>query len=268
MMKRQVLPAAITVGLALWILTGLGMAKAAGSHSCRRTFIRSWWRRAAKIAMENLTGTPDEKQITRAKLAAVMIARYALDADLDGQTAAVEHAALKLAKMVSHKEKIAEARKLAAALPGLKGKAGARLEPVHAKSLVDEVLDTMDPLRPRKKGGDGIHPDLQTSGPLKSLNGVEEKVRSLAKKKLSDAALKKSAREMVLFGYQMAVLAEVVADFAPAQQTKEWRELSSQMRAASISLAQAAQKKDAGAIHKAGSSLDAACNQCHSAFRK
>jgi Cytochrome C' len=224
--------------------------------------------REVKTLEENLKGSPSEDQLARAKLAAVMIAWMAVDAQGGGQ-AAVEHAAIKTAKLLADKGKIGEARQLAASLTAIKGSV-AVLEPIPTVALVGEdVMDTMNHLRMKKKGGDGMHPDLQTSGPLKSLNGLEEKFRSLAKKKLTDANVKKSAKELVLLGYRTAVLAEVVDEYAPKQKkAQQWHELSMQMRDASIELAQAAKKKDAAAIFKAGEKLDSSCTQCHSAFRK
>ncbi len=265
-MKNIGLQASLALGLSLWCVAGSGGADGEHKPFIPTNAYKDLLAREVRILDQNLTGSPGDEQQTRAKLAAVLIARYALDAETKG-TAPVEHAALKLAKMLGTKDKIGDARKLAASLPATKDGAGT-LEPVDAKAYLGEVMDTMNLLRPKKKGGDGIHADLQTSGPLKALNGIEEKIRSLAKKKLSATALGKSANEMVLLGYRMAVLAEVINDFAPAAKTKEWRDLSHDMRTAGISLAHAAKKRDAAAIFAAGTRLDTTCNQCHTAFRK
>ncbi len=255
----------VVIALLVWIVTGIGTAGE------RKGFVppevyKELVAREAKILQQSLKDSPKDAQLARARLAAVMIARLALDAQLEEGTGGVEETALKVAKLLGNKDMLGAARKLADSLPGVSG--GGKLENFDARPLVGEASDTMDHLRPKKKGGDGIHADLQTSGPLKNLNGIEEKVRSLAKKKLSDAALKKSAYEMVLLGYRTAVLAEVVNDFAPAQNAKLWRDLSAQMRSAGINLARASEKKDAAAIFKAGASLDASCNNCHSKFRQ
>jgi hypothetical protein len=257
--------ACLAHGPELWIVTGLGRADGESKKLLPPDVYEELVAREAKILADSLKGTPDDDHVARAKLAAVMIARFALEAD-KADTAGVEAAALKIAKALGNKDTIAEARKLAAALAN--GGSGGKLQPLNAKMYIDDVMDTMNNLRQKKKGGDGIHPDLQTSGPLKALNGGEEKIRSLAKKKLTETALKKSAKEMVLFGYQLAVLAEVVDDLAPAQKTKEWRDLSRDMRSAAIKLAEASQKKDADGIFMAGTSLDSSCSRCHSAFRK
>jgi len=265
MNRAYAVVAGVTAGTVLWVMTGLGRAGGEDKAFLPADAYKELVAREAKILQDSLKGTPTDDQLARAKLAAVMIARLALDTQVKEGTSGVESAALEIAKLLAGKDQLAAARKLAASLPD--GSTGGKLTAFDAKALVGEVMDTMNHLRQKKKGGDGIHPDLQTSGPLKNLNGTEEKIRSLAKKKLSDAALEKSAKEMVLLGYRTAVFAEVINDLAPAQDTKLWRDSSAQMRAASIQLAQASQKRDADAIFKAGSSLDASCNACHSKFK-
>jgi len=186
----------------------------------------------------------------------------------------MQHAALQVAKMLGDKGKIPEALKLAEALtsklptprPGL-------VEANMKKVFGGDVMALMDHLRPKAKGGDGIHQALQTSVPLKgALNGIEEKIRALAKKKMTDANMSKSAAEMVLLGYRLAVLAEVTDDFAPAMKSgkkdpKVWHELSVQMRDSALAMAAASRKKDAAAVFDAADKLSTACNQCHSVFR-
>jgi hypothetical protein len=263
MKKLYGLAASLTFGAVLWVVTIPGRADSENKPFLPADIYKELVARESKILQENLKGSPSEEQLVRAKLAAVMLARLALDADNGGgEAAGLERTALQIAKLLGNKD-IAEARKLAAA----ETVAGGKVEVFDAKPLIADAMDAMNHLRHKKNGGDGIHPDLQTSGPLKNLNGIEEKIRTLAKKKLTDTALNKSAKEMVLLGYRTAVLAEVVNDFAPAQKTKQWRDLSMQMRSAAISLAQASQKKDAGGIFKAGSRLEASCNDCHKVFR-
>jgi len=264
MNRAYALAAGVTIGSVLWVMTGLGRAEGEDKAFLPADAYKELVAREVKSLQESLKGSPNEEQLARAKLAAVMIARLALDTKAE-DAAGVENAALQIAKLLGGKDQLAAARKLAASLSS--NTAAGKLTAFDAKPLVGEVMDTMNHLRQKKKGGDGMHPDLQTSGPLKNLNGIEEKIRSLAKKKLTDAALKKSASEMVLLGYRTAVLADVVNDLAPAQKTKLWRDFSAQMRAASIRLAQASRKRDADAIFKAASSLEASCTSCHSEFK-
>ncbi len=230
--------------------------------------------REVKILQESLKGTPEEKVLNRAKLAAAMIAALSLSADKEGKAAAVEQAALKLAKLLHEKGKIDQARKLAEAFSTLMVDPSAKLEVVNmSKVFGGNAEEMMNHLRTRSKGGDGIHEALQTNIRLKGgLNGIEEKIRSLAMKKMIDAAMNKSAAEMALLGYRTAVFAEVTHDFAPANKAGKkdpifWREVSLEMRGAALEMAQASKKKDAAAVFDASNRLSSSCNKCHSVFK-
>jgi hypothetical protein len=253
--------ASLVFALALWLAAAPGKAGDDNKTFLPPDVYKELVLRENKILHENLKGTPSADQLARAKVAAVMVVRFSLDTGKGD--ARVAQRALAIARLLGDKDKIAEARKLADADPP----AGGKLEPFDARPLVGDAVDAMNHLRPKKKGGDGMHPDLQTTGPLKNLNSIEEKFHTLAKKKLTPTALGKSAKEMVLLGYRTAVLAEVVNDLAPAQKTKQWRDFAMQMRASAISLAHASEKKDADGIFKAGTSLDASCNNCHAVFK-
>jgi hypothetical protein len=229
----------------------------------------------AKNLKNCLKGKVEEETLNRAKLAAVMIAALSQSAEKGVKIAAEHDAALQMAKLLQDKDKIPQARRIADLLTSGKLPSPRNgLVVVNMKKLFGgEVLAIMDHLRTKAKGGDGIHEALQTNIRLKgALNGIEEKVRSLAMKKLTDAAMKKSAAEMVLFGYRLAVFAEVTDDFVPAQKIgkkdpKVWHELSRQMRDSALEMAQASKKKDAAAVFDAGNRLNTSCNQCHSVFR-
>ena len=272
---------AVLTGLALCAMFFLAGPARTGAKDARwKKFLpadayKELVEREAKILTASLQGKVEEEAITRAKLAAVMIAALALSAEKDvKQTLSMQHAALQVAKMLGDKGKIPEALKLAEALtsklptprPGL-------VEANMKKAFGGDVLAMMDHLRTKSKGGDGIHEALQTSIPLKgALNGIEAKIRAVAKKKMTDANMSKSAAEMVLLGYRLAVLAEVTDDFAPAMKSgkkdpKEWHELSVQMRDSALAMAAASRKKDAAAVFDAADKLSTACNQCHSVFR-
>src|SRR5262249_36090237 len=57
------------------------------------------------------------------------------------------------------------------------------------------LREIMDILQPQKKGGDGIASELQVNIRLKgALNGIEEKVRNLASKKLTEPVLDKASK--------------------------------------------------------------------------
>ena len=231
--------------------------------------------REVKILQECLKGNPEEEVLNRARVAAVMVAALSLSVEKEAMpAAAVEHTnALTLAKLLREKGKLAQARKLADSLSSAQSKTVGFATIDMKKVFGGEVLAMMDHLRPKAKGGDGIAASLQTSAPLKgALNGIEEKIRALAKKKMTEANMKKSADEMVLFGYRLAVLAEVTDDFAPEKKVgkkdpKVWNELSVKMRDSALEMAAASKKKDAVAVFDAAGRLEASCTQCHSIFR-
>jgi hypothetical protein len=275
-MKKAVL-AGVVLGAACWLGIRPGLAggdkAAVWKPILPAAVYKDLVAREAKILEDSLEGNPSEDKIARARLAALMIAGFSLSAEAGSpQAASVEQLAIRLAKMLAAKSKLAEARKLAATLATLPADATAKLQPVDMKALLPELEDVMNHMKPKAKKGDGLAPSLQTSIPLKgALNGIEEKLRALARKKPTAAAMAKSADDMVLFSYRLAVLGEVIHEYAPAQQGKKdpkvWRELSLEMRDASVELARASAKKDADAVLKASNRLNTSCSQCHSVFR-
>jgi hypothetical protein len=247
------LAACLLFGFALWASSSV---KAGGN---RKGFLppdvyKTLVARETSILKKNLESSPTEDKLTRARVAAVMLARFALDADKEaGETAAVQRMALGVAKLLGNNENVAEARKLV----GTQMVPGGRPEAFDVKPLIDDVFDLMDHLQVRIKSSSIRRLDL----------GIDEQIRALAKKELTDDALSNSAKEIMLLGYRTAVVAEVTRDLAPADKREEWRDFSLQMRNASIGLARAAEKKDANGIFRRATSLDAACNKCHDVFR-
>ncbi|MCC6417966.1 MAG: cytochrome c [Gemmataceae bacterium] len=232
--------------------------------------------RAARNIEEALAGKPDEEAVKRAQFNALMIAGYTLSTrDPEaGPQAALREAARAVAKLVSQKGKEEAARKAAAALLTQKAGAGGKADLGNAKDYLPERADLMEHFKTKSKGGEGLSPALQSNLRLKgALNGIEEKLRALSMKRLTDAGVAKEAEELALFGYRAAVVGELTYLYAPETKTgktgdpKEWRDLSLQMRDAGIALAEAAKKKDADAIFKASNNLNSSCGQCHSAFR-
>src|SRR5260370_20491446 len=109
--------------------------------------------REVKILQECLKGTPEEKVLDRAKLAAVMIAALSLSAE-KGVKIAVEHdAGLQIAKLLQDKDKIFQARKIADLLTSGKLPTPRNgLVVVNMKKLFGgEVLAMMDHLRVKSK---------------------------------------------------------------------------------------------------------------------
>jgi hypothetical protein len=218
-----------------------------------------------------LDGTPDDAGISRAKLGAVLIAVITLSGKDKGSAddqRGVRERALLLAQALGQKGGWAEAKKLSADL--LKQKAGPEKKVGWDKLLTG--ADLMDTFRTKAKGGDGIHPDLQSYVKLKgALNGIEEKIRALSMKELNDAGMKKEAKELELLAYRTAVLGALTYNYAPPKAGKKdpelWRQYSLKMRDLSVDLAAAAQKGDPATVLKVSSNLYASCTQCHGTFK-
>ena len=228
-------------------------------------------KRAAKNAEEALASNPDEAAIKKAQFNALMIAGYTMStkAAPAGELAGTQAAALASAKLAGEKGKTAQARMyMLALLKGVGKGGGERPNFTDPKPYVGDVAELMEHFRTKKKGGEGIPSALQSNARLKgALNGIEEKLRSLSMKKLSDARVEKEAKELALLGDRAAVVGELTYFYAPKKKAKEWHDISLAMRDAGIALAEAARKKNAEAIERASNSLSSSCNQCHSAFR-
>ena len=117
------------------------------------------------------------------------------------------------------------------------------------------------------KGGEGIHADLQYHPSLKNLNGIEALISKLASKKLSDDNLAKVEKELPILSYRLAVVASITHEFTPKKDVEKWRDLSRDMRDASIGLADAARNKNGEGVLKAAMALENTCVDCHSVFK-
>jgi hypothetical protein len=281
-MKRyaQCLLVGLTVGAVVWLASDRGQAGGTKNEPWEPVLSRDVYKelvqREADRIQEILGAKEvDEKLLERAKFGAVLIAALAQSVkdgkadDVRGtfETAWLLHAALK-------KKDMGEAKKLAAALLTAKAAAG-KATPVTAeqwgKALTKAEL--MDHFRPKAKGGDGMHPDLQNNIKFKgALNGVEEKIRYLSLKELTPAGMKKESKELELLGYRAAVVGALTYLYAPAKKEgnkdpEDWRRYSIATRDSGVTLAAAAAKGDAAALLKAGNALNSACSQCHAEFR-
>jgi hypothetical protein len=130
----------------------------------------------------------------------------------------------------------------------------------------------MQPLRTFAQGGDGIHADLQSSGPLKNKNGIEEKLLALGRRAIKPAQLTKESAELALLAKKIAVLAQLAREWAPSKKEGEkdpesWREWSVEMRDAALKLAGAATMKDPKAVLAATKGLNSSCTKCHGVFK-
>jgi hypothetical protein len=224
--------------------------------------------RASNAIREGISNNKEDT-LKRAQVEAVRIVAYTLSTK--GGTAANENtrqAALKLAEMIRDKKDLSRA-KVPSFTPDLKpGKGVAKELPDIPKHLGD-LADLMNLYRHKAKGGEGIAEVLQTSGPLKNQNGIEEKLRYLVRKKLPANVLEKESNELALLGYKIAVDGELTGTFASSKKgdAREWLKYSEEQRDTATQLAEAAKKKDAAAVQTAAEALDKSCTQCHKKFR-
>jgi hypothetical protein len=266
--------AGVALALTFWCLAGFGNSQDQAKEHKRFLPPEAYKALVTRTAMaieKNLASPDDEDNLHRAQAMAALVAGYALCADkATGNTAGIQGSAWHLARIARDKSKVAEAHKLASGLAHLQGQAEAN-ESVLGK-CPEDLGDLMNLLKPKAKGGEGLAPELQSNARLKgALNGVEEKIRNLAMKKLTADRLSKETKELGLLGYKVAVLGELTF-FYPAPRKgkgtqKDWEELSFQMRDASLDLAASAARKDVDATFKAADKLNSSCSQCHSLFR-
>jgi hypothetical protein len=221
-----------------------------------------------KAALDN----PTDATLSRGKFAAVLIAALTLsekDKDSASELRGVREQAVRLAQKLT-KPSLAEAKTLAADLFQQKTDATKALS-IPWEGLLT-ITELMEPLHVKSKGGDGIHPDLQSNVKLKGTqNGIEEKLRNLTMKELNEAGMKKEAKELELLAYRTAVLGALTYYYAPPKAGKkdpeQWRQYSLKMRDNGVELAAAAKKGDTAAVLKASSHLYESCTQCHSQFK-
>jgi cytochrome c556 len=267
--------AGAALGTAVWLAAGPGGAadddKAAWKPVIPEDAYKELLKRSAKLIADNVDSKEEGNQ-GRAEVEAVRVAAYTLSAkggEAD-ERAAVRTAALKIAATVRDKGNLADAKKLAAELPKLKGIVNVtKGVPDLHKQL--KISDLMDLYRPVKKGGEGLPPTLQTTAAMKTTqNSIEDKLRYLAGKKLRPAVLAKEADELALFSYKIAADGALTATYASDQKKEQklWRDTAEAVRDAAARLGEAAGKKDADGIFQAATALDNACTQCHNAFRK
>jgi hypothetical protein len=225
--------------------------------------------------VEAAIGKDDAKAIQKGKVAAMMIAGYALTAKekseyLDGVVAN----ALELGLILGEKEKVDTAKKLVAAIGSGKSRDAVKDPKSSFRMVVPKSYDLMVMYMGKTKGGDGLHPDIQSLSPR--LQGGEEYIENLfaylAKKPLAETKVKKGAKELELVGYRTAVSAELIRAYVPKNKTKKrdpelWLQTSNQMRDQALAFAAAANKQDAQGIQKSADAVLKSCVNCHKMFQ-
>jgi cytochrome c556 len=226
-------------------------------------------KRSLEEIKEALSGKPDEDAIKKARFHLLSVAAYARSTkggDAAKRGATYQHA-LQVATLLGQKGKLKEAMMLLGKGAGGKGGFDGDLKTGGDAPIIMEHYKT------KGKGGEGIHPALQSNIKLKGTqNGIEEKIRTLILKRMQQPVLDKEAEELALMAYRIAAVAELAHEYAPAKKTAkkdpdEWRVYSVTMRDAAIELGEAAHKKDVEAVFKASNRLNSSCSQCHGVFR-
>jgi len=192
--------------------------------------------------MQTYLNGKGQQDLANAQVEAVRVAALTLSVKggEPGHLAAARRRALLAADLIKDKKDLAKARNLAGSLAQAQGRPEKGV-PDLTKHL-DDVVDLMNLYRMKSKGGEGIATALQSTGPLKKQNGIEEKVRYLVRKKLTADKLATEADDLALLGYKMAVDGALTATFAPTQKkgVRDWRDLSRAMRDSAIRLAEPA----------------------------
>jgi hypothetical protein len=212
-------------------------------------------------AIEAAAKSGDKNALAKIELEAALLAGFTLSVKNanDDDVAKLRGAALAARKQ--------DLKKLAEFGQSIKTAPKALGEVKDWKSRLPELEELMVFFRNKSKGGEGLHADLQYQPKLENLNGIEALIGALSKKKLNDANMQKVAKELPILAYRVAVFSAVTHEFAPSKGAGQWRDLSNQMRDASIALADAAQNKNVAGVQKAAEALDNTCTQCHSAFK-
>jgi hypothetical protein len=241
-------------GIALALGLAAGVELAAGQVAVPEDDYPKLLEYALTGLKDALKDPDDEANVRKAQTAAVMIAAYA-QTNLKGpdaqQRATVRDAALKLAEAI-RKEKFADARKQADALPKLKANPAAKTEPVKLIDAHVRFPDLMNQFDFPPKGGWGIDRELYAHR-----LGMKSKVpvRDLTEK-------------MMMMGYQVAVTGDLAHTKAPAMNQKEWSTFTTDLRAGGVELAEAVKKKDGEAAMFAIAKVTTTCSNCHKVFRK
>ncbi len=215
-------------------------------------------------------GREGRKAKKRVQVSAAEIAAIAASAK-GGKLDAYKDAAAKLAQGAME-AKGAALTKLVEAVASAKN--GSKGNQIDWTKIVDDREDIMHPMKLEFKGGDGIPKSLQTNSKLqgKGGNGIEEKIRALAKRKLTDAQMKKESADLALMADKVAALAQLTEAWTPTKdegkkKKADWKNWAQDMRTNSLDLAKAAKKGDAAAVHTAAQKLNTTCNQCHGVFK-
>lgn len=157
---------------------------------------------------------------------------------------------------------------IAAALQSGKKDAAMKLTKTVAKQQ-GEVYEPMLLFKPRAKHGIGVGPKANQIVP----DGIEQLIRVFARDAPSKAKITKHKDALVQMGYRTAAIADIAIALTSKQnfnkkKTKaKWQEFCKEMNESAHQFVKAVKSGSPAEVKKAASSLDSACNRCHSVFR-
>lgn len=266
LMQRILIPLALltTLGLASSGVTGGKVERPWKPFLPDDAYLELTKRSIATI--EELAKSDEKNAAGRAHAEVTILAAYTLAVAKakDAEVALLRGAAFAGARQIGEKN----IKALAKFSSSIQGSLLAPADVAMLKPRGASLDDLMEIFRTKAKGGEGIHLELQYHPKLKNTNGIESLLGALSAKKLSAENVDKVAKELPNLAYRIAVVGAITYEYAPAKDTPKWRDLSNQMRDASMALAEAGKKKNADGIHKAATSLENSCTECHRAFKK
>lgn len=142
----------------------------------------------------------------------------------------------------------------------------------NAKALakkIDGIDEVMNLMRPRKKGGKGdlgVGDKPGATAPLP--DGIELILHAMGRDAPSQQATEKHAAALEKMAHVVAAIAEVSIASPDKKRPKEWVRYAKEMKEAAPKLAEAAKSKSPAELKKAAAQINAACNRCHSDFKK
>jgi hypothetical protein len=235
---------------------------------------------ATLVKNKNEEGKPLKKPEVRKlrkriQLNGALLAVYAKSAKAGAnhqELISLGEAGLKFSKAAAGDAKPAQLQKMAADLAATKANASAKLEGITWTDYFEDQDAVMTVFKRLPLGGNGLPKSLQSTPRLKtSLNGIEEKVKVLARTKVKD--IKKEGPDLATMAEQIAAIAQLNHD-VPAikedegkKKVSDWNEWTADMRTIALDLAGAAKKANANDVQKISKKLQANCTKCHDIFK-
>jgi hypothetical protein len=157
--------------------------------------------------------------------------------------------------------------KVAAALKS-GDKEGAKKQAEAVAKKIEEVVEAMDLLKPRKKGGYGVGEKPGAIVP----DGIEQMLIKIGRDAPAKGTLNKDADAYEQMGYRTAAIGLIAHAKTPAKDMgkktrKDWMTWSNEMVEVSLQLAAAAKAKSPADVKSAAAKLNNNCNSCHTVFR-